>query len=179
MPMPRAGALAALAATMTVGCGVAATTASTARATPPRGGTIEFYTSGTLATPIRAYVITGAFADSGATSPKDNPANGLVFTKGSIRINNSAANAAESRIYAHLGRYVNASTCALTYHYTAPIELLSGTGAYAGITGSVTLHNTDVGVLPRTQAGTCNESPNVTPIGFLSESHGSGRASFK
>jgi hypothetical protein len=71
MPMPRAGALAALAATMTVGCGVAATTASTARATPPRGGTIEFYTSGTLATPIRAYVITGAFADSGATSPKN------------------------------------------------------------------------------------------------------------
>ena len=181
MPMSRAGALAALAATMTVGCGVAAhaATAPTARATPPRGGVIEFYTSGTLATPIRAYVITGVFADSGATSPKDNRAKGLQLTKGSIRINNSAANAAESRIYAHLDRYVNASTCALTYHYTAPIELLSGTGAYAGITGSVTLHNTDVGVLPRTAAGACNESPNVTPIGFLSESYGSGRASFK
>jgi hypothetical protein len=181
MHIPRAGALAALAATMTVVCGVAAhaSTTPTARTTPPRGGVIELYTSGTLATPVRAYVITGAFADSGATSPKDNPANGLPFTKGSIRINNSAANAAESRIYAHLSRYVNASTCALTYHYTAPIKLVSGTGTYAGITGTVTLHNTDVGVLPRTSAGTCNESPNVTPIGFLSESYGSGRVSFK
>ena len=115
MPMSRAGALAALAATMTVGCGVAAhaATAPKSHATPPRGGVIELYTSGTLATPIRAYVITGIFADTGATSPKDNPANGLPFTKGSIRIDNSAANAAEARIYAHLGRYVNASTCAL------------------------------------------------------------------
>jgi len=170
------GVAVALAATTGPAAGATTADATTADATPP-AGVINLYTSGTLATPIRAFVITGAFADVGATSPGDKGA--IPFREGSIRFDNSAANAAEGQIYAHLSRYVNPSTCALTYNYTAPVKLVGGTGAYAGISGTVTLHNTDVGVLPRLKTGKCNESANAEPIGFLAESYGSGSVSFK
>ena len=167
---------AAIALAATAGPAAWATTADATATTPP-AGVINLYTSGTLATPIRAFVITGAFADVGASSPKDKGA--IPFTEGSIKFDNSAANAAEDRIYAHLSKYVDPTTCALTYNYTAPVKLIGGTGAYAGISGTVTLHNTDVGVLPRLKTGKCNESANAEPIGFLAESYGSGRVSFK
>jgi hypothetical protein len=154
--------------------------ASSSGAAVTPGGVIHLYTAGTLASPVRPIVITGAFADTAAVNQnRKSKRKAVAFTKGSIDINNSAANAAEGAIYAHLSKYVNPATCALSYTYTAPLKLNGGTGAYAGITGTVTLHNTDVGVMPRVKSGKCNESESATPTGFLSESHGSGTVSFK
>jgi hypothetical protein len=153
---------------------------SSSAAQSASGGVIHIYTAGTLASPLRPVVITGAFADVATINTnRKSKGNAVPFTKGSIKIDDSAAMAADAAVYAHLSKYVNPSTCALSYTYTAPLKLRGGMGAYAGISGTVTLHNTDEGVMPRLKSGKCNESENATPIGFLSESYGSGRISFK
>jgi hypothetical protein len=56
---------------------------------------------------------------------------------------------------------------------TAPVPILGGTGAYAGITGSFTLTESIAGVLPKTKSGACNGSVSV-PLGAFASVTGSG-----
>jgi len=54
----------------------------------------------------------------------------------------------------------NRSTCSAYLTVSAPVQLLSGTGAYKGITGTVTLHAENAALLPRTKNGACNGNGN-------------------
>ena len=159
--------------------GIAASAAcSSAGAATRHAGTINVDEVGTISVPNHSIVITGAFADSGTYAP---PSSGgtieLDLSKGTIKVDDSKGAAKESQLFAHLPKYLNASTCGLDLSYSAPATLTSGTGAYAGITGTITISAHDAGVFPKTQTGACNT--NANPVGYIDIGIGSGSISFR
>jgi len=159
--------------------GIAASAPSAvASAASPRAGTIDVSEVGTISATNHWVVITGAFADSGSFAPPSS--SGIIelhLSKGTIKIDDSRGAAAESQAFAHLAKYLNSSTCGLAFSYSAPATLVSGTGAYAGINGKVTLSTHDAGVFPKSKSGACNT--NANPVGYLDIGMGSGSISFK
>ena len=76
----------------------------------------------------------------------------------------------------------NATTCSVVFGGAGPITLFDGTGAYAGITG--TLHMTErfAGIGARytsgAKKGQCNMSNNAAPVAFYGSITGTGKVSF-
>ena len=114
-------------------------------------------------------LITGAIGDYGITKKGKN-SNQAVLKKGTITVNlkqfNAAGNSANPTI--------NQSTCSGSFTYSAPVPILSGTGAYAGITGSFNLTGQFAFILPKTKSGSCNMSNNANPISQYASVSGSG-----
>lgn len=133
---------------------------------------------GTAASPSQDVVITGAFADAG-TLQITGPQNTLALSRGTIVLDMSAGGKAETALFNHLTSITNPKTCGVDGSYTAPVKFVSGTGAYSGITGSVDVTTTEIGVLPKSPDGSCNFSTNVAPIGFLSVAAGTGNTSIQ
>jgi hypothetical protein len=165
------------AAIVLVTLGIAASAPSASAATP-HAGAIDVYEVGTLSATDHSIVITGAFADSGSYAPpSSNGSIELHLSKGTIKVDDSRGAAAESKAYEHLAKFLNASNCGLALSYSASATLISGTGAYAGITGKVTTTTHDAGLFPMTEKGACNT--NANPVGYLDIGMGSGSVSFK
>jgi hypothetical protein len=141
-------------------------------------GTIHVYEEGTISAPRHSVVITGAFADAGSFgAPSSAGTIELRLANGTIKADDRQGAAAEGAVFANIGKYLDPSTCALSFGYNARIKLLSGTGAYAGISGTVTTKTRDAGVFPRTANGTCNV--NANPSGYIDIGIGSGSVSLK
>ena len=73
----------------------------------------------------------------------------------------------------------NPTKCGVVLAATAPATLFDGTGAYAGIKGTVILTISSAAVLTRSPNGTCDESPKAVALGEVTISQGSGTISFK
>lgn len=114
-------------------------------------------------------LITGAIGDYGITKKGKN-SNQAILKKGTITVNlkqfNAMGNSANPTI--------NQSTCSGSFTYSAPVPIVSGTGAYAGITGSFTLTGQFAFILPKTKSGSCNMSNNANPISQYASVMGSG-----
>jgi hypothetical protein len=155
--------------------------ASAFGATAPAGGTIQVW-----GTPNNngggAVVLTGAIADSGkslsvnsAGKPsKKGTYKLLALKKGSILINvtqlNAALNNANPTTF-------NSTTCSGAFAATEPVPVVSGTKAYAGISGTVNITVTFAIVLPLTN-GKCNTNTNANPIAQYGAIAGTGTVSF-
>lgn len=117
-------------------------------------------------------LITGAIGDHGITK-KAKGSNLAVLKKGTITVNlkqfNAAGNSANPS--------VNPSTCSGSFTYSAPVPIVSGTGAYAGITGSFNLTGQFAFILPKTKSGSCNMSNNANPVSQYASVSGSGTVS--
>jgi hypothetical protein len=118
-------------------------------------------------------VLTGGIGDAG-TLVVAGPSSTVTLSKGTIVIDLSKGIGAENKLFGHLRTVVSPTTCSLDKSYTAPVAITSGTGAYAGITGTLVVRTTEVGVFPRTTSGACDLSSNAQPVGFLSLGEGSG-----
>jgi hypothetical protein len=155
------------------------TSAASAATTPvTHGGTIHIYSIGTSSSQSQNVVITGAFADAGTLTVTGN-ATTVNLSKGNIVINLAQGVAAENKLFNHLAKFVSPSTCGINTSYSAPVKLVSGTGAYAGISGTVQVRTAEIGVFPKSASGRCNLSSNAQPVGFLSLAQGSGPVKFK
>ena len=114
-------------------------------------------------------LITGAVGDYGITKKGKN-SNQAVLKKGTIIVNlkqfNAMGNSANPSI--------NPSTCSGSFTYSAPVPIVSGTGAYAGITGSFNLTGQFAFILPKTKSGSCNMSNNANPVSQYASVMGSG-----
>jgi hypothetical protein len=128
-------------------------------------------------------MVTGALADYG-TGQNENAAGKadtkgtykrLLLKHGTVLINGTkfatANNNANPTMY-------NKSDCSAVVDVSAPAAIVSGTGAYAGITGSVTLTARFAFILPKTKKGTCNESNSATPLDQYGVVTGSGAVKF-
>lgn len=114
-------------------------------------------------------VLTGAIADygtlkpatsSGATSKNTNSNYKLlVLSKGTILVNGSQLNQAANNVQPT----VNTTNCSLSASVSAPVQIVSGTGAYSGVTGTVNLTEVFAGIAPRKANGSCNENANPKP----------------
>jgi hypothetical protein len=76
---------------------------------------------------------------------------------------------------AHFGWKENASTCLATGRTSGSISFESGTGAYKGISGTLSIGGDTYAVLPRLKSGKCNESPGAVPLGVVGMLSGSGK----
>jgi hypothetical protein len=162
--------------------GAGAAFGSTAPSTPA-GGTVQLW-----GTPAQngggAVVVTGAIADSGksananstGTPSKKGTYKLLTLKKGTILLNTT-----------QLGKDLNnnntppttfnSTTCSGTFVVTDPVPVVSGTKAYAGISGTANVTVTFAIVLPLTK-GKCNTNTNANPIAQYGSISGTGTVSF-
>jgi Flp pilus assembly protein TadG len=147
------------------------------------GGSVHVYLEDTLAQSAAneagQVVVTGAFGDAGSFTVSGNGIAKVVLSKGTFKVSDAAGEAKEGALFAHLAKYMNPSTCAVAFPYTVAVPIIagSGTGAYTGISGRLTITTDDVGVWPA-KAGKCENSPSSTPTGFVALSQGQGNVSF-
>jgi hypothetical protein len=157
--------------------------ASAFGASAPAGGTIKVWVTASLTGSGGTIVITGAIGDYGKTfnansAGKPQKKGGyeqLALKKGTILVDstqfNAATNSATPTDY-------NAVSCSGSIVASGPVSIVSGTKAYAGITGSVTLTETAAFVGPFTKSGKCNTSGNGNPAAIWGTVTGSGTVSF-
>ena len=125
-------------------------------------------------------LVTGSIADYGTTA-KVNAAGKLSSSgqysrlrmkKGTITLNIAQANAALNAEKPAINP-ANCSTSTTAGPFAVPI--VGGTGAYAGITGSLTLTAVTALILPKAKSGTCN--PTGIPLDFFVSFTGPGTVS--
>jgi len=128
-------------------------------------------------------VITGAVGDfgkgvkansAGKADSKGNYTN-LVLKKGTILVDSTQLNAVLANAQP---TDFNAATCSASLTASAPVPIVSGTKAYSGITGSVTLNVLFAEIGPRTSNGACDMSNNANPIAQYGSFTGTGTVSF-
>ncbi|MGA3218355.1 MAG: hypothetical protein ABSE77_04625 [Acidimicrobiales bacterium] len=144
-----------------------------APAMKPAAGTIHVYLVDTSLNPNARnnILITGAFSDHGTGK------NGIwVLTEGIIKVNNSAV--------AAIAKSPNwgtsyAASCSFDGVARGPVIIVSGTGAYAGITGSLAFTLTEAGEGSLLKNGECNQSNNAPAVAEDLIGTGSGKVSFK
>ena len=135
------------------------------------GGSIQVWLTPSLTGNGGKILITGAIADYGVTKGKKSGQ--AVLKKGTIKVNLKQFNAATNAV----NPTINPSNCSTSFTASAPVPIVSGTGAYAGITGSFTLTAQYAFILPKTKSGSCNTSNNANPISQYGSVSGSGTMS--
>lgn len=156
----------------TLGACMASATPQARQAT---SGTEHFWVSDfnpkTLASPT-AIVATGLFTDAGKIVGKGPVYKGAIFdidlSKGTIVANKWHK--------AHFHYDLNASTCLVTQTLSGSTILESGTGAYKGISGTISIGGVAYAVLPRLKSGKCNQSSSAVPLAVVGMLSGSGKA---
>jgi hypothetical protein len=147
-----------------------------------KGGMVHIWSSGSgVTTPI---LLTGAIADYGNGTSQDKNGkvdiNGLyekaVLKKGSFLIDSHGLAAA----FGHAQQSFDATTCSGSISVTGPTSIVpgSGTGAYKGMKGTITVTLTIAAISPRLASGKCNQSDNAQSVSQYSTVTGSGAISF-
>ena len=134
-------------------------------------GSIQVWLTPSLTGNGGKILITGAIADYGVTKGKKSGQ--AVLKKGTIKVNLKQFNAATNAV----NPTINPSNCSTSFTASALVPIVSGTGAYAGITGSFTLTAQYAFILPKTKSGSCNTSNNANPISQYGSVSGSGTVS--
>lgn len=151
--------------------------------TDPAGGAIEVWGTPSLSSGGGGtIVLTGAIADSGKSvnvnsASKPDKKGGyklLELKKGDILLNGTQISGA---LNSAAPTDFNSTTCSGSFTATAPVPIVSGTKAYAGITGTTNITVTFAIVLPLTK-GKCNPNTNANPIAGYGSIAGTGTVSF-
>jgi hypothetical protein len=116
-------------------------------------------------------LITGSFSDHG-TGKKGT----WDLAKGTIVVNNAAIGAI---VKSPNWGTSYASSCSFDGVAKGLVTIVSGTGAYAGVKGSLSFTLTEAGQGPRLKNGECNEANNAPAVAQDLIGMGSGNVSFK
>jgi len=146
--------------------GTAAGIASAAaRPTSRTSGEEQYWVSGfnRLTGNPTTFVATGLFTDAGTTG-----SNKVTLSKGSFIVNNSKLTGKSS---------ISKKTCFFIDTFGGSIGLQGGTGAYKGISGTLSLSGKVYGVWPRLKSGACDEASNAHSLELVGEFSGSGTVS--
>jgi hypothetical protein len=170
-----AGALACLAA----GASVALATGSSKT---PAGGPIQIFVQPGQSQGNGKIMITGAVGDYGSSSPTTTSGGKkygtATLTKGTIKIDLTAITAKVDKANPR----VDAATCSAALTETAPAPVVSGTGLYAGIHGTLQITES-FGFIGSTyksgsKKGQCNMSNSAPTVAQTGIVYGSGTVSF-
>jgi hypothetical protein len=139
-----------------------------------RAGGILHYFETSTANGTGSAVVSGVFSDYGVDHEgtlDGGNGNEIVLQKGSFEVEIARLN--------HSVRFsLDPVSCVYRESGSAPTTLQNGTGAYAGIKGTVTITVAGTGILPRLADGKCNTTHTAAPLVALSTAQGSGRVSF-
>lgn len=129
-------------------------------------------------------VIAGAVADYGTATTIDQDGkvdpNGnyvkIVLKQGDFEINSTTLNKNANSTAPAAN---NTTNCSYAFTASGPVTVFDGTGAYKGISGTLTITETFDAILPRISSGKdkgqCNESSSATPIASNGSIGGSGK----
>ena len=163
-----------------VGAGATALAAGTSS-----GGTIQVFVNNISSTKAKV-LITGAIGDFGTslTVDKDGKldANGsyqkTTLKKGGFWLNTTAL----TKTINHGKPVINHSTCTFQFTGSAPAPLFNGTGAYAGIAGTLKITVTFAAITPRfasgARKGQCNFAQNAPALDSYQAIGATGKVSF-
>jgi len=138
--------------------------------------------SGNKPTPV---LVTGVIGDVGTVQNVNSSGKPdgkgsyfkLTLRKGSLTLNGTQFNAALNAAGNPPADY-NSTTCTGSFSAgPAAAPVVSGTGAYAGISGSVDLTAQLAVLLPKTKVGACNTN-SASPLGFWGVVTGQGNVSY-
>jgi len=131
-------------------------------------------------------IFTGVIGDHGTSmgatangkpTKKNNPGYRLfILKKGTIFFNTKTIDAAENN-NSTPPTTVNATTCSATFVVTDPVTAISGTKAYAGITGTIDVTISYAFTLPLDN-GKCNMNSNANPSAAIGLVTGTGTVSY-
>lgn len=148
----------------------------------PAGGQIHMIVQPAQAQGSGKILITGAIGDYGATHKAKNTGGKTYATatlkKGTITFDLGAITAKVN----HANPAVDKATCSASIVETAPVPVVSGTGLYAGIHGSVRLTES-FGFIGSTyksgsKKGKCNMSNSAPTVAEMGQVYGNGSVSF-
>jgi hypothetical protein len=149
----------------------------------PAGGSIQLFVQPGQNQGGGKILFTGAVGDYGSSSPTKESGGGKAFgmatlKKGTIKIDLSAITAKLNKA----NPAINAATCSGSITETAPAPVLSGTGLYAGIHGTIQITEA-FGFLGSTytsgaKKGQCNMSNSAPTLAQMGTVYGSGSVSF-
>jgi len=178
---PAAALLLAMASLLATGSlALAAGSRAHASATP-KGGAIRVFVSHLGGN--RAHItITGAIGDYGTVISQNKQGKPVkqgvykhaMLKHGKLVINTTAFQQKLNHAHFHL----NTSNCSASFTATGPATIMSGTGAYAGAHGTVTLTAQFAGIAPKKANGSCNLSNSAPTLGGFLVITGKGRVSF-
>jgi len=100
-------------------------------------------------------VATGLFTDGGRDHVVNNNTDKFVFQKGTITVKHSNGKGPQS---------FNPRTCLIRINQHGTYRLVSGTGAYAGISGHGRYHLTILGIAARNANGKCSQRKRPVAI---------------
>jgi hypothetical protein len=151
---------------------IVVSSASAAAPAKPTGGTIHVDVIDTSLSPTapNKVLITGAFSDHGTGKHGT-----FHLTKGTITANTSALKAIINS--PKFGTFY-ANSCSFTGVATGPVAIVSGTGAYAGIHGTLTATDSQADQGSLLKNGKCNQSNNAPAVAQDVIVTASGKVSF-
>ncbi len=155
--------------------------------TMPTGGLVKVFVTPKGANSEHGTIlIVGAIGDWGTTlnvnangtpDPNGNYAK-VTLQKGAFEVNLTSLNALSNKVQPTF----YAGSCSAVFSIKGPIGLSDGTGAYQGISGTLTITETFAFILPRfasgAHAGQCNASNSAQPVAQHGDITGSGTVGF-
>jgi hypothetical protein len=158
-----------------------------AAGTMPTGGLVKVFVTPKGANSEHGTIlIVGAIGDWGTTlnvnangtpDPNGNYAK-VTLQKGAFEVNLTSLNALSNKVQPTF----YAGSCSAVFSIKGPIGLSDGTGAYQGISGTLTITETFAFILPRfasgAHAGQCNASNSAQPVAQHGDITGSGTVGF-
>lgn len=137
---------------------------------PPTGaGTGPIYLTGV----ISDYGSTRNINANGTPDPNGNYAS-VNLSQGTFMVNLTTLN----KISAKLQPTFSAKTCEGYGTTVAPVQLMHGSGAYAGISGTLNLSVVFVFVAPRLKSGACNMAQNAPAVRQFVLGTGTGHVTY-
>ena len=154
----------------------------------PTGGAIRVWVKPSSATTSvkrpGSVLFTGAIGDYGKSissnatgmPTKKGSYKLLRLQKGTIIVNGTTLNAALKSAFTK--PTLNSTNCSVAISATAPVQMVKGTGAYVGISGSVIITASFGAVVPKSKSGSCTLKTATQPLAQYTSIFGSGTVSF-
>jgi hypothetical protein len=159
-----------------------------AAAPTPTGGAVRVWVkpSSTTTSAKRpgSVLLTGAIGDYGRSvtsnatgKPTKKGAYKLLrLQQGTIIVNGTTLNTALKSAFTK--PTLNSTNCSIAISATAPVQMVKGTGAYVGISGSVMITASFGAVVPKSKSGSCTLKTATKPLAQYTSIFGSGTVSF-
>jgi hypothetical protein len=146
----------------------------------PKGGAIRVYVVPGKTQGNGTVLVVGAIGDYGKSSGKTANGIGTVkLQKGTFEVNLNAISKAMNNAHPTV---FNTTSCTYVFGASAPAAITDGTGAYKGISGTITITETFAGYGPfytsGAHKGKCNTSSNATPTAQWGSVSGVGTVKF-
>jgi len=183
--------LAGVALCATVGMVMASGATLASAASTQKGGAIKVWVTPSQGTTTVKHpgkvLFTGAIGDyglsvnanaTGKPQKKKSPYKLLKLKHGTILVNVKGVNTAITAAFTKAGHTINPTNCSTAVSASGAVPILKGTGAYAGVSGSVTFAINFALLAGKNKSGKCTLKTTSAPLDTYTSFIGTGTVSY-